>query len=190
MDIHTDAKLTQMRSRPLIFLDLEMTGLCIQKHEILEIGALKTEPKKPFKKIDSLNIKVKPENLAGADKGALKIVGFSEDEWKEAVGLKEALGLLDKFAEDGVLVGYNVTQDWAMLDKAYFNLGRQDPFYYHRLDVMSMAYQKFFAKRSIKRFSLGQVCAYLNIDRSRSHRALDDAEITYQVFKKLFSLKS
>lgn len=189
MDIKTDAHKTNMRKRPLIFLDLEMTGLEIQRHEIIEIGALKVSFKKPFQILDELEIKVQPRYLEQADKQALKIVGFSEEGWKDAIPLKNALDRLDQFSKDGVLVGFNVTADWAMLDKAYFSLGKQDPFYYHRLDVMSMAYLKLFSKTSIKRFSLGSICKYLGIERGDKHRALDDARTTYLVFKRLFGVK-
>ena len=187
MDIKIDSNHSVMRSRPLIFLDLESTGLQIQKHEIIEIGALKVDPKKPFRVLAELQICVKPEHIQNADKGALKIVGYSSEKWQDAIKLEQALSKLDEFAKDGILVGYNVSFDWAMLDRAYFALGRQDPFYYHRLDVMPIAYSKLFSARKIKRFSLGEICKYLNIQRDTKHRALDDAKATYLVFKKLFS---
>ncbi len=189
MDIKTDAHRTTIRQRPLVFLDLETTGLEVQKHEILEIGALKVQPKKPFRVLGELSLKVKPKHLENADKQALKIVGFSEEGWEGAVSLEEALKQLDEFGQDGVLTGYNVSFDWSVLDKAYFSLGRQDPFYYHRLDVMPMAYLKLFPKRSIKRFSLGEMGRTLGIPDFKKHRALDDARATYRIFKKLFALK-
>ncbi|MFH0937136.1 MAG: 3'-5' exonuclease [Candidatus Daviesbacteria bacterium] len=188
MDIKTDASTTKMRQRPLIFLDLESTGLQIQKQEILEIGALKVEPKKPFKILKEINIKVKPKNIQNADKTALKIVGYSEEAWKNALDLDKALDQLDEFAQDGILVGYNVSFDWAMLDKAYFSLDRFDPFYYHRLDVMPMTYLKLFSCQKIKRFSLGEICKFFKIERENQHQALDDARSTYLVFKHLQTL--
>lgn len=188
MDIKNINHKMSMRSRPLIFLDLETTGLTVQKVEILEIGAVKVEPKKPFKVIDELQIKVKPEKIHLADKDALKIVGYNKEEWKGAVSLKEALNKLEDFGKEGILVAYNTSFDWAVLDKAYFSFGKIDPFYYHRLDVMPMAYLKLFGKRSLKRFSLGEICEYLKIKRETKHRALSDAYVTYLVFKKLFSL--
>lgn len=187
MDIKTDTKKTSLRERPLIFLDLETTGLEVQKREIIEIGVLKVEPRKPFKIVDELEIKVKADNIEGSDQEALKIVGYTREGWKKAISLKKALEKLEKFALDGVLVGCNVSFDWAFLDKAYFSLGRQDPFYYHRLDIVSMAYCKLFKKRSIKRFSLSELSKYLKIFPDKKHRALDDAKTTYLVFKKLMS---
>lgn len=185
MDIKNVSQL-DFRSRPLIFLDLETTGLRVQKHEIVEIGALKVVPKKPFKILGELQIKVKPKNIHLAEKEALEINGYSASGWKDAMKLEESLKLLDDFGKDGVLVGYNVNFDWAFLDKAYFALDRTDPFYYHRLDVMPMAYFKLFTERKMKRFSLGEVCRFLEIPREVAHRALDDAKVTYLVFKKLF----
>lgn len=188
MDIKTDAHKTSLRERPLIFLDIESTGLEVQKHEIIEIGALKVEPKRPFKILQEISLKVKPQHLEKADKIALKIVGFNQEVWKEAVSLKEALEKLEQFADHGVLVGYNVSFDWAILDKAYSSLGKQDPFYYHRLDVMPMAYLKLFGKRSLKRFSLAELGQFLGIKEENRHHALDDARMTYNVFKKLFEV--
>lgn len=185
MNIKQDKNPTDMRDRPLIFLDIESTGLEIQKHEIIQIGALKTSSKKPFKIVDQLNIKIKPERIDLADKDALKIVGYTEAGWEGAITLQEALKILDKFAVGGIIVGYNVNFDWAILNQNYHKLGRIDPFYYHRVDVMSMAYFKFFPIKTIKRFSLGEICSYLKIKRDAAHDALDDARVTYLVFKKL-----
>jgi len=185
MNVKTGNIVTNLRQRPLIFLDIESTGLEIQKHEIIEIGALKVDQKKPFKILEEFNIKVKPTNLEVADKEALKIVGFTPEDWKDAVSLKEALEALDKFADGGVLAGYNVSFDWGILDRAYYLQGRTDPFYYHRLDVMPMAYLKLFSKKSLTRFSLGEICRHFKIERKVAHQALADAKVTYLVFKKL-----
>lgn len=185
MNIHQKSSVANLRQRPLIFLDLETTGLKVQEHEILEIGAIKTEPKKPFKILDQLEIRVKPKNLHKADPKALKVLEYSDLAWTDAVELSEALRKLDAFAEGGVLVGFNINFDWACLDRAYHYVGRTDPFYYQRIDVMSMAYQKLYGKRSIKRFSLVELCRYLGIKTTEHHHALADAKTTYQVFKAL-----
>lgn len=186
MDI-TNVSQLDFRSRPLIFLDLETTGLRAQKHEIIEIGALKVDPKKPFKVLGELQIKVKPKNIRWATKEALEINGYSAEGWKDAMELEDALKILDEFGREGVLVGFNVSFDWAFLDRAYFALGKRDPFYYHRLDVMALVYFKMFSERKMKRFSLGEACRLLKIERKSAHRALDDARVTYLVFKELFS---
>ncbi|MCL5409878.1 MAG: 3'-5' exonuclease [Patescibacteria group bacterium] len=189
MDIHTDTSHTTLRQRPLIFLDTETTSLVVQENELIEIGALKVEPHKPFKILDELNVKVKPNHLDKASNASLKIVQYSDYDWQDALSLKAALVKLDKFAEGGVLVGFNTSFDWGVLDRAYYKIGKYDPFYYHRLDVMPMAYLKLFGDPQIKRFSLGELCQFFKIDRAHKHQALDDTKATYQLFLKLMELK-
>lgn len=190
MDIKTPRKEIDFKNRPLIFLDLETTGLVVQKHEIIEIGAVRVSPQLPFEIIEELEMKVRPKALELADKEALKVVKYSDKEWKNSQELEKALLQLDRFGQDGVLVGYNVSTDWAFLDKAYFKMGRNDPFYYHRLDVMTMFYFECLHESSLERFSLGEACRFFGIEREVKHRALADAKATYLVFKKLMGSKS
>ncbi len=185
MNIKNPQHYQNLRSRPLIFLDLETTSLKVQENEILEIGAIKVDPKKPFKILGELEIRVKPKHIEKADKTALRVVEYSDLAWADAQPLDKALAALDQFADNGVLVGFNISFDWAVLDRAYHYMGRDDPFYYHRIDVMSMAYEKLFSKRSVKRFSLAELCRYLKLKPKESHHALADAKTTYLVFKAL-----
>ncbi len=189
MNINSDTGTLKYRARPLIFLDLETSGLEAEKHEIMEIGAVKVSPRKPYKILGELEIKVNPKKFETADPEALKVVEYSREKWKDATSVETALKALDEFATDGILVGFNVTFDWAMLQKAYFELGKLDPFHYHRLDVLSMAYLKLYGKSSLKRFSLSNVCKVLGVERGDKHQALSDARATYLVFKKLIGLK-
>lgn len=189
MDINSAGnQVLKMRARPLIFLDIETSGLRVQRHEIIEIGVLKVMPKPPFNIVAELEMKVKPKHPERGSKDAYKINGYCAEQWQNALNLEEALAGLDEFGKEGILVGYNISFDWAFLDKAYFSLSKIDPFYYHRLDVMPMAYIKLYSKKKISRFSLGEVCKYFKIDRGNKHRALDDAKSTYLVFKKLFEI--
>jgi len=43
--------------------------------------------------IDTLDIKVKPEHIETADEFALKINGYNETDWKDALTLKEAMSI-------------------------------------------------------------------------------------------------
>lgn len=177
-----------IRQRPLIFLDLETTGFLTLEHEIIEIGALKVDNAKPFPILDTFEMKVKPTRLDRADPSSLKVVGFKMENWEYATDLKDALEKLETFGEGGVLVGYNVSFDWAALNKAYHDIGKIDPFYYHRVDVMSMAFAKLYNQEKLKRFSLGEICRFLDIKQGNKHSALSDIKDTYEVFKKLMDM--
>lgn len=189
MNIHSVDQTTFYRSRPLIFLDLETTGLDVQKCEILEIGAIRVNPKKPFKIEEELSFKVKASHIENAEKEALKIIGYSNKSWQDAISLEKALKILENFSRDGVMVGFNVSFDWAFLHKAYSEIGKEEPFHYHRLDVLSMAYLKLFNRKNIKKFSLSIICDELKVLRGDKHHALSDAKATYLVFKKLFKIE-
>lgn len=188
MDIHSVDQTTTYRVRPLIFLDLETTGLDVQKHEIIEIGAIRVNSQKPFEIEEELSLKIIPLHIESADKEALKIVGYSDESWQEAIPLEKALQILENFSKQGVMTGFNVSFDWAFLHKAYSCIGKEEPFHYHRLDVLSMAYLQLFNKKNIKKFSLSVICDELKVPRGNKHHALVDAKATYLVFKKLMGI--
>lgn len=189
MNIYTVKNDIKYRDLPLIFLDLETTGLEVQNHEIIEIGAIRVNSKSPFEIEEELSLKVLPFDIEKADKKALKVNGYTEEKWKNAIPLQKALKTLENFSKNGVMAGYNVSFDWAFLHKAYSEIGKEEPFHYHRLDILSMAYLKFFSDKNVKRFNLSNICEILKVPRGNKHQALDDAKATYLVFKKLFELK-
>jgi DNA polymerase III epsilon subunit-like protein len=189
MDIHSVKNNIIYRNLPLIFLDLETTGLNVQRCEIIEIGAIRVTPKEPFEIEEELSLKIEPLDIKKADKEALKINGYSKDKWKDAMPLEKALKILEKFSKNGIMVGYNISFDWAFLHKAYFEMGKEEPFHYHRLDVLAMAYLRFFRDKNVLRFNLSNICKVLKVLRGNKHQALEDARATYLVFKKLLEIK-
>lgn len=189
MNIYSVKNDIKYRDLPLIFLDLETTGLEVQNHEIIEIGAIRISSKFPFEIEEELSIKVAPLNIEKADKKALKVNGFTEEKWKDAMSLQKALKILEDFSKNGVIAGYNISFDWAFLHKAYSEIGKEEPFHYHRLDVLSMAYLKFYSDKSVIRFNLSNICETLKVPRGNKHEALEDARATYLVFKKLLELQ-
>ena len=61
------------KDRPVLFIDLEMTGLDVSRHEIVEVAALLTAPP-DFTVINSYYIKVNPVHLQTANSQALEII--------------------------------------------------------------------------------------------------------------------
>lgn len=172
-----------LRNLDLSFIDLEMTGLHYDA-EIIEIGAVLVERKK-YEIEDAFDIKVKPKHLDKASKSSLKVVGFSEDIWKDAINLKEALEILVKKCKNRILIGQNITWDVHWLAKAFGENDMKMPFYYQRLDVLSMSFTKYIGKKKPADFGLNKMCRFFKIEHGREHSALDDAIATYKVFLKL-----
>jgi len=174
------------RQRNLAFLDLETTGLNLD-HEIIEIGVVRVS-QPDFSVIEEFDMKIKPHHLETADPEAIKLVGYTDELWKDAIELKDALKILEDKYRGDILIGDNFTFDWTRLEKAFFENGHPAPaFYYHRMDTKSMIYYKFYNDPNISNFNLSEICKYLGIERGKAHSALDDARASYEVFKKIMT---
>ncbi len=167
----------------IALIDLETTGLSPEKHEIIEIGCVLFNPYTP-KDPETFEVKVHPTDLASADSEALRINGYKKEDWEDAFTLRNALMLLNGFVgHDVYFMSYNVTFDWAFVEKAYTKVGIPDPFHYHRLDLLTLAWDRLPSGAFL---SLKKVCQQLGIEPEPNiHRALGGAVSAYQVFQKI-----
>jgi len=172
----------RMKERPLLFLDLETTGLNPGYQEISEIGAvLVSQP--DWQVIKTYEAKVLPSHIETAQPEALVIGHFDAAVWeKEGRPLPQALAELSEIGQGAILTGFNVTFDWAFLQAGFNLVGLPDPFYYHRYDVMSAAFSMLYDRAEFKKFSLSECCRYFGVTNTRAHSALADAQATYEVF--------
>ncbi|MBI4057741.1 3'-5' exonuclease, partial [Candidatus Microgenomates bacterium] len=169
---------TDFRDRPILFIDLEMSGLDPTEHEILEVGALVVDGKTlEIKK--EYEAKVKPEHIETANKTALRLNGYHADKWEKAKPLKEVLLALNKLAPGALVAGFNVTFDWMFLEIAYRRLGIEPEFDYHKLDVLALAWAQILPDKSVKEVKLSEFCRHFGIERTEKHRALSDIKATY-----------
>lgn len=174
---------TLIKKRTLVFVDLEFSGFELN-NEIISMGCL-TVKQPGFKITKEWTAKAKPTHLENADKNSLAIVGYSKQEWEDARPLKEVLEEFNEIAEGGVLVGYNIAWDFFFLKKSLSRLEIKPKFHWQILDVMSMTFQKFYRRSSIKGFRMKEVEKFLEIEHGRWHDPLDDARATYEIFLKL-----
>ncbi len=171
-------------SRPIVFLDLETTGLDPKVHEIVEIAAIQVDAES-LVELDVLHLRVKPERLDVASVHALKINGFDMEVWENAVGLGGALSKLSPMLDGAVMAGHNVGFDQAFLDAAYASTGVPRPrMDHHTLDTASLAWP-LYTDGVIKSLSLAAVCDALGVDGGTPHRALHDARRSLQVAREL-----
>lgn len=180
-----DPTATNWRTTNLAFVDLELTGLNPHVHEILEIGLIRVKQPK-LDVIEEWETKVKPEHIETADPDSLKVNGYTDEEWKDAPTLDEALKIFLPKVEGAILVGQNVAWDWWFLKEALLARNIPTPFVRQLLDIHSIAYAKL-KNAPIEEFHLGQIADYLGISQPERHRALADARRAYEVYKKLLS---
>ena len=177
-------KIADIASAPLIFFDLEMTGLSPITHEIIEIGAVRAvRDGNEWKVNGAKNWLVAPTHIETADPDALSIVGYSDFEWKDAIPLETALREFVVFASGGFLVGHASAVDWSFLSPALYRFGIENTADYHILDTASMAYILSGGKLSV---SLGDIATRYEITREHAHRASDDAMTTFRIFEAMW----
>ncbi len=180
-----------MKNHNLAFTDLETTGLDFHKHEIIEIGcivarqapALIGGPK--LEVIEEFLLKVKPEHIEKADPVALKINGYNEADWKDAISLKDAMEIFAGKTINASIIAQNVSFDWMFIDEAFRSTGVENKMHYHKLDVISFALAKLYDKPDAQKFSLRALCKYFGIRNEKEHSALADIRATFEVYKKL-----
>ncbi len=184
-----------MKQQRLAFIDTETTGLDVERHEIIEIGCVlveqdwDTEDGVPsFRVFDEFDIKIKPEQLGTADPVSLRVNGYTNEEWVDAISKEEAMKLFSEKTVGAIMVGHNVSFDSAFLDKVLKSTGYGNQMHYLKLDTISIAFAKLNLNETIEKYSLRSLCEYFGIANEHSHRALSDARATFELYKKLIVL--
>lgn len=170
----------------LIITDIETTGLNPIKHEIIEIGAVRIKSDSLIE-IADFSVKIKPTNLDVADPESLDLIDFVNIDWTNSKNLLVAIKDFNKFAENGLLAGWNFSFDWSFLSRYFYSNNVAELFDYHRIDLMSIAYD--FSKRikSIETggISLRKFAKFFEIDFPETHSALADAKLTAEVYRRI-----
>lgn len=183
-----------MKKHNLVFLDIETTGLNPDTHEIIELGAILVEQtfdatgRGNLRVLKEAEWKIIPEHIETADPEALRINGYSQEDWKNAVSLNRALTEFKELARGGIAVGHNVSFDLSFIEKAFRKEKLVYPLHYHKLDTISLAYAKLWDKKDAQTFSLKALCEYFGIVNEKAHTALADTRATLALYKKIFEI--
>ncbi len=165
--------------KKIAFTDFEMSGLDPCKHEILEFGVIVANIE-TLEIVARMDKKVKPEHLSTADPDSLAFMGYKEENWRDAISLKQALEEYTKLTDGALYAGWVLAIDWVFLRHAYQALNMPFTLDYHAFDIMPLCYEKFGILK------LSKVCDHLGIPREpMPHRAINGAEKAYEVYKKL-----
>jgi len=180
----TSKKKIDFRDRKLLFVDLETTGLDLEKHEIIEVGCLVVDGKS-LEIIGEYHAKVKPEHIETASKAGLEVSGYSERKWKDARPTKEVLREVVKLAPGAMIAGWKVDFDWWFLITNFKKFRIKHKFDYHLIDLISVAYEHLRSQKKPKILSLRNVARNLGIKVAEQHSAMTDVKAAYKIFKKL-----
>jgi len=173
-----------LRHRPLVFIDIETTGLDPLQHEIIEIACLVVNPQ-TLEIRKEYHRKVQPEHLETADPASLEVNKYSPKAWHEAKSLKEVLKELNSLAPGGQFIGYNVSFDRSFIENAAREYGMMLNFDYHWIDVMSLVYFESLSDKRLERLKLTHVCEIWGIPLKKAHTAMGDVKATLAVYRYL-----
>lgn len=166
----------------LVFIDCEMNGGDATRNEIIEIGAVRTRlPSLPL--LDELHTRVAPRSMRGSNRDSIRIAGYRPREWRNAVDIAVALERLAAFAEGAIVVGWAAHHDLLFLEVACERCGRPPIFRDVYVDVQRWAQARFRLSRTP---GLQAIADRLKIVRDQEHSAIDDALVTYEVFRMLW----
>ena len=187
--------------REISFLDGEFTGLNPFQHEMVWMGVIKVRQERledgsfKFTELSEIDLKLKPSHIETADPDALKVFGYSEDEWKDAPSQKEGLEILKEYVFDldeeppatnwAILGGHNIHYDSLFISQAYNDAGIYFRSNKYAIDTHSIASALLFGRDDIRSLSLSGLCEFFGIENEKAHTALSDARATYEVYKRL-----
>lgn len=164
---------------PLIFLDIESTGINIASDRIVELGLLKINPDgSEEEKILRINPGIPiPEK-------ATRVHGITDEDVKDAPKFREVARNLMKFMEGCDLAGFNSTRfDIPLLAEEFLRADVDIDFKKRKfIDV-----QAIFHKME-KRTLTAAYKFYCNRDLTNAHCAIADARATHEVLQSQLDL--
>lgn len=165
---------TPLDRAPLVFLDLEMTGLRAEVDRVIEICAERVRGRSIEASIASL---VRPEpNVFGN----AHIHGIDPRELEGAPTFAAIADRVEPLLEGAVVVAHAASWDVAFLEAELARAGRARRLV-HYLDSLTLARRAF----SFPSHSLAALCRELGVRREREHRAEDDVHALRAVFSRI-----
>ena len=192
-----------MSERELIVVDVETTGLDVDKHWVLEVAAINVLTGDELYFVPALPVGA----LDTADGKALKINGYFEREGfqhrREADASEGCRNKLWDWLDGNTLAGSNPTFDAAMLNRHQeWNAATSSPVplrgerptgrrlspWHHRLADLSAYAAGALGIRATALPGLDVVCRSLKVENADPHSALGDARATADCFRKLANM--
>lgn len=165
---------TPLRSASFCVVDIETNGSKPQKHQIIEIGAVKVSDNKIVDRFESL---VQCDDISHH---ITQITGISVEDTRDAPPLKEVLRAFHAFLGSSIFVAHDVRFDYNFISAMMQKVGL--------LELMNRSLCTIdLTERTISSYRYG--LAYLNeqlelYNEATHHRALSDAITAAKLFKR------
>tara|TARA_Y100001956_G_scaffold73930_1_gene80588 strand:+ start:850 stop:1350 length:501 start_codon:yes stop_codon:yes gene_type:complete len=164
-----------IKKEKICVLDLETTGFEPEDSEIVEIFILKVSNHKIVDEFYSL---IKPKNNIQNS----HIHGITDEKVRNAPSIEEINNEIFAFIEDNILVGHNLNN----FDLKFLNYHLNRQINNKTLDTLELSRKRLGKK--VNNHKLNTLAEYFQITLP-THSARDDVMTTYEVYKKLNSIK-
>ena len=157
-----------------VALDLETTGLDFETEEIIEVALVRFENGAPAESVDYLVKPVKAKMRPFIE----NLTGITQAEVDGAEEFSEVAGKICAFIGDMPLVAHNAAFDSRFLKQTMLKVGIDfsNHIFWDSLTLSRIAYQ------DVPNHKLDTLTQILQIERSRAHRALPDADACGKLF--------
>ncbi|MGE4649489.1 MAG: 3'-5' exonuclease [Myxococcota bacterium] len=174
-----------MKEFAFAFLDCEFGGLDPELHDITEVAVVLTDYRLAELRSAEWKIRPRPDRVT---REAARISGYTEEGWREALPVRDALSEFAALMPDDrtvVPAGQNVRMDVMFLERAYRNCGIPYPFDYHVIDLATLFYTwSLLAGERVPALSLRQAAVNAGLlEGNVPHRAMGDARLTLETFR-------
>ena len=159
-----------------VALDLETTGLDFEKDEIIEVALVRFENGEPK---DNLDFLVKPSS-AELRPFIETLTGISKTDLEESSDFATVAGQICSFIGELPVVAHNALFDSKFLKQTFAKVGisYDSHVFWDSLTLSRIAFQ------NVPNHRLDTLVQELEIERSRAHRALPDADACGRLFVK------
>lgn len=182
--------------KDLLLIDLEMTGLDAQKHEIIQLAAVLLD-KKTLKEKKFFNSYIKPKKWQNRDPEAMAVNKIHPEWLKESPVMKEVLqSFTKKFnSKEVILSYYGGPLDMDFLRLAYKRNKITWQFDYHYFNLWAFFYGILAGKNGLKNtkkftgFTLEDLMKKYKVVTKNRHDGLADCRAEAEVLKKILVSK-
>ena len=164
----------RVKHRPLVFLDIETTGLSAREGRITEIGALRVENHKvtaTFKQLINPEVAIPPF--------ITRLTGITNEMLWESPTFRTIADELDVFLDGALFVAHNVGFDYSFIKAEFEKVGNKN-FAMDRACTAKLSRRLYPEHRS---HALDRIIERMNLDVVNRHRAYDDAEVLWKFFQ-------
>lgn len=173
-----DTKFISLQEAEFCIVDIEANGSKIEKHQIIELAAIKVKNGQIIDRFESL-VKAKEINSHITD-----LTGISVQDTKNAPELQDVLLKFKHFLGDAVFVAHDVKFDYSFISQSMQKIGLE-PLLNRSLCSLALAERTIVSYR----YALSYLNDTFNLNpQARHHRAMSDVITTYGLF--LLSLKN